>query len=136
MSHKNGKNTSDRNAALASLKSEMAWPRIAKSAKIAERNLDTTRVPEQPSASMSGRVDKIIPEQNPSQPERVDISIEQGHQPSQFLRVENSLTDENGDEVRLKKGAHVDITVTDETKAAKRNSRLSRHQLHAPEKSD
>jgi hypothetical protein len=121
MSHKNGKTTSDKNAALASLKSEMARPRIAKSAKIAERSLDITRVPEQPSTSMSGTVDKIIPERNPSQPETADISIEKGHQPSQSLRVENTLTDENGDEVRLKKGAQVDITVTAETKAAKRN---------------
>ncbi len=27
------------------------------------------------------------------------------------LRIENSLTNEHGDEVRLKKGAHVEVTV-------------------------
>jgi hypothetical protein len=122
MSHKNAKNKSDKNGALASLTSEMARPRIAKSAKIAELNLDVTRVPEQPSTSMPGTVEKIIPERNPSQPEKADISIAEGHQPGQSLRIESMLTDENGDEVRLKKGAHVDITVTDQTKAAKRNS--------------
>ena len=28
------------------------------------------------------------------------------------LRIENSLTDEHGDDVKLKKGAHVQVTVT------------------------
>jgi hypothetical protein len=28
------------------------------------------------------------------------------------LRIENTLTDEHGDEVKLKKGAHVEVTVT------------------------
>jgi hypothetical protein len=28
------------------------------------------------------------------------------------LRIENTLIDENGAEVRLKKGAHVEVTVT------------------------
>ena len=32
------------------------------------------------------------------------------------LRIENSLTDENGDDVRLKKGAHIDVTVAAEGK--------------------
>lgn len=122
MSHKNGKNKSDKNGALASLKSELALPRIAKSAKIAQLNLDITRTPEPPSISMSGTVEKIIAEQSPSQPEKADISIEEAHQPSQSLCVENTLTDENGDEVRLKRGAHVDITVTDQTKPEKRYS--------------
>jgi hypothetical protein len=39
---------------------EMAEPRMARSAKIAELNLDTARTPEQPSVSMAGTVDKII----------------------------------------------------------------------------
>jgi hypothetical protein len=30
------------------------------------------------------------------------------------LRIENSLTDEHGDEVKLEKGAHVEVTVTAE----------------------
>jgi len=28
------------------------------------------------------------------------------------VRIENTLTDEHGDDVSLKKGAHVDVTVT------------------------
>lgn len=38
------------NAMSASVRNEMAKPRVAKSAKIAELNLDTARTPELPSA--------------------------------------------------------------------------------------
>jgi hypothetical protein len=31
---------------------------------------------------------------------------------SQDLRIENTFTNEHGDEVRLKKGDHVEVTVT------------------------
>jgi len=47
-------------ATSASVKNEMAKPRMARSAKVAALNLDRARIPEQPSASMSGTVDKII----------------------------------------------------------------------------
>jgi hypothetical protein len=38
---------------------------MARSARIAELNLDTARTPEQPSASLPGTVDKIIPSPGP-----------------------------------------------------------------------
>jgi hypothetical protein len=108
-------------ATLAGLKRELGKPRIAKSAKTAELNLDTTRIAERPSTTMPGTVEKIIPARNPSQPEKVDISVD-GAPPLQVLRVENSLTDEHGSEVRLNKGAHVDITVADRASATKRGT--------------
>jgi len=49
------------NATRASVKKEMAKPRIAKSARISELNLDTARVREQPSTTMPGTVNRIIP---------------------------------------------------------------------------
>jgi len=97
----------------------MAKPRMAKSARIAELNLDTTRISEQPSATMPGTADNIIPSPGPSQPERAQIAIEEADQGYQDLRIENMLTDENGDDVKLKKGAHVEVTVTAESTTAK-----------------
>jgi hypothetical protein len=44
-----------------SVKKEMAKPRITRSARIAELKLEAARLPEQPSTTMSGIVDKIIP---------------------------------------------------------------------------
>jgi hypothetical protein len=61
------------NATHASVKKEMAKPRMAKSARIRELNLDTARIPDQPSTTMPGTVDKIIPSPRPSQPEKAQI---------------------------------------------------------------
>jgi hypothetical protein len=104
------------NASLASVNREMAKPRMARSAKIAELNLDTSRIPEQPSVTMPGTVDKIIPSPRPSKPERAQIAVDGADQPHRNLRFENTLTDEHGDDVKLKKGAHVEVTVTEDPK--------------------
>src|ERR1700730_14499768 len=102
-----------RNTVLVGVHTEMAKPRMSKSARIAERNSDTERISEQPRTVIPGTVDKLIPSPTPSLPEKAQISIagDQGHRD---LRIENSLTDEHGDEVKLKKGAHVEVTVTTE----------------------
>jgi hypothetical protein len=104
------------NTILVGVQKEMALPRMSKSARIAERNLDTARN-EKPRTVISGTVDKLIPSPTPSQPEKAQISIA-GDQGYRDLRIENSLTDEHGDEVKLKKGAHVDVTVTAEDQGA------------------
>jgi hypothetical protein len=117
--HRHNDTKKSPNATLADLTSELRKPRMAKSARTAELKLENTRIPEQPSITMPGTVEKIIPAQNPSQPEKADISVDGAHQPHRALRVENTLTDEDGGEVRLKKGAHVHITVTDQTSTPK-----------------
>jgi hypothetical protein len=104
------------NPTRASVKREMAKPRMARSARITQLNLDTARIPEQPSTTMPGTVDKIIPSPRPSQPEKAQIAVGRADHRYRNLRIENTLTDEHGDEVRLKKGAHVEVTVTAESK--------------------
>jgi hypothetical protein len=101
-------------ATLASVTKEMASPRIARSAMIAELKLDTTRIPEQPSATLLGKVDKIILSLHPSEPEKAQIGIDGPDRGYRDIRIDNSLTDEHGDDVKLKKGAHVDVTFTAE----------------------
>jgi hypothetical protein len=95
----------------ASVSKEMAKPRMARSARIAELNLDTARIPEQPSTTMPGIVDKIILS-GPSQLERAQIAVDGADRGYRDLRIENALTDEHGDDVKLEKGAHVEVTVT------------------------
>jgi hypothetical protein len=73
--------------------------------------MDTARVPEKPSTIIPGTVDKIIPSPGPSRPEKAQIAVDGPDHRYRDLRIEN--TDEHGDEVRLKKGAHVQVTVTD-----------------------
>jgi len=109
--NKHKKETSD--TILAGVQTEMALPRMSKSARIAELNSDTARISEQPRTVVSGTVDKLIPSPTPSLPEKAQISIA-GDSGYRDLRIENSLTDEHGDEVKLKKGTHVEVTVTAE----------------------
>jgi hypothetical protein len=102
------------NTILVGVQAEIALLRMSKSARIAERNSDTARISEQPrTVIIPGTVDKLIPSPTPSLPEKAQISIPGDHG-YRDLRIENSLTDGHGDEVKLKKGAHVEVTVTAE----------------------
>jgi hypothetical protein len=99
------------NALTASVRAEMALPRMSKSARIAELESDKTRVSQPPKTIMSGTVDKLIPSPTPRLTEKAQISI-QGETGYRTLRIENSLTDEHGDEVKLEEGARVKVTVS------------------------
>jgi hypothetical protein len=101
-----------RDATRTSVKAELAKPRMARSARIAELKLDTARIPEQPSITLPGTIDKIIPPPRASLPEKAHVAIDGPDRRHRDLRFENTLTDEHGDDVKLKKGAHVDVTVT------------------------
>ena len=102
----------------ADVRKEMAKPRMARSARIAELNLDAARIPEQPSTTMPGTVSKIIPSRSRKHPEKAQIAVEKAARRFRNLRIENSLTDQHGDEVKLKKGAHVEVTVAAEGKTS------------------
>jgi hypothetical protein len=64
---------------------------------------------------MPGTVDKIIQFRTPRLREKAQISIE-GEAGYRKLRIENSLTDQHGDEIKLEKGARIEVTVTAERK--------------------
>jgi hypothetical protein len=69
------------------------------------------RMSEKPNVTLPGKVEKIIKSTHPDAPETAEISIEGADILYQEIRIENSLTDENDNEVGLKKGADVDVTV-------------------------
>src|ERR1700690_1537284 len=94
-----------RDATRASVKKEMAKPRMARSARIAELKMDTSRKAEPPSTTMPGIVEEILPSLSPSQPEKAQIGVHEADHEYRDLRIENRLTDEHGDDVKLKKGA-------------------------------
>ena len=66
---------------------------------------------EKPSVTLPGTVEKIIPSSHPGDPEKAQIGIEGADDLYREIRVENTLQDENGDEVSLKPGAQVDVTI-------------------------
>ena len=111
MPHKKDKNE-PRTTTRADVKKEMAKPRMARSAGIAELNLDSARSREQPSTTMPGTVKKIIPSPRTNLPEKAQIAVAGAPLSYRDIHIENTLTDEYGDDVRLKKGGHVAITVT------------------------
>jgi hypothetical protein len=113
MLHKKAKTGGEEpgDALRASVKKEMAEPRMAKSARTMERTLDKNRIPVRPNTTLPGTVDKIIPSRNRRRPEEAQIGVDKAARRHQNLRIENSLTDEHGDEVRLKKGARVEVSV-------------------------
>jgi hypothetical protein len=103
------KNTTTRHVAASRRKwQSRAW---LGPAKIAELNLDKARIPEQPSTTIPGKVNKIIAAR-PNQPEKAQIAVDGADHRHRNLRIENTLTDEHGEDVKLKKGAHVEVTVT------------------------
>ena len=70
-----------------------------------------------PSATLPGTVEKIIKAPHPNAPEKAQITVEGADHLYKELRIENSLTDENGNEVHLKQGAKVDVTVAADPEA-------------------
>jgi hypothetical protein len=72
---------------------------------------------EKPSTTLPGTVEKIIRSPDPSEPEKAQIAIEGAEHLYKEIRIENVLTDENGNKVRLKQGAEVEITVEAEPEA-------------------
>jgi hypothetical protein len=110
MVHKKPKKESPR-AIRDSVWKEMVKPRMARSASVAMLDMNISRKREQPSASMSGTVDKII-SQRPDQPEKAQIGINDADKGRRDLRIKNTLTNEHGNDVKLKKGARVEVTVT------------------------
>ena len=66
---------------------------------------------ENPSATLPGTVEKIIKSPHPGVPEKAQIAVEAADPLYREIRIENSLTAENGADVRLKIGVDVDVTV-------------------------
>ena len=60
---------------------------------------------------MRAKVQKIIKPAYAAQPEKAEISIDEADDLYREIRVENRLTDENGNEARLKEGAEVDVNI-------------------------
>ena len=66
---------------------------------------------------LHGTVEKVIKSTLPGEPEKAQIGLEEADDLYREIRVENVLTDENGEKVRLKPGAEVDVVVEADTDA-------------------
>ncbi len=66
---------------------------------------------DKPSTTLPATVEKIIKPPSPGMPEKAQIAVEGADHLYRELRIENTLTDENGEKVRLKPGADVEVTI-------------------------
>jgi hypothetical protein len=66
---------------------------------------------EKPSTTLPGTVEKIIKPMSPNEPEKVQIAVEGADELYKEIRIENTLTKNNGEKVHLKVGAEVEVTV-------------------------
>jgi hypothetical protein len=66
---------------------------------------------EKPSITLPGTVEKIIKPPVPSMPEKAQITVEGADDLYKEIRLENTLTNEDGEEVKLKEGAKVEVTL-------------------------
>jgi hypothetical protein len=71
---------------------------------------------EKTTAILSGTVEKIIKSPFPSEPEKAQITVEGADHLYREIRIDNTLTSENGDEVSVKPGAQVEVTVEADAK--------------------
>jgi hypothetical protein len=69
-----------------------------------------------PSTTLPGTVNKIIKSPHPSVPEKAEILVPDAEPLYQEIRIENKMKDEQGEEVGLKPGASVDITIEADAK--------------------
>jgi hypothetical protein len=62
--------------------------------------------------TLPGRVEKVIrPHPQSGEPEKAQISVEGADHLYKEIRVPNRLVDDNGQKVKLKPGAEVDVTI-------------------------
>ena len=64
-----------------------------------------------PGTTLPGTVEKINKPTDPSLPEKAQIDVEGADDLYREIRIENTLTDENGNKVGLNEGAQVDVTI-------------------------
>jgi hypothetical protein len=71
---------------------------------------------------LRGKVQKVLKPIVPLEPEKAQISVDEADELYREIRVENALTDQNGERVRLKPGAEVDVILEADTDATTKKS--------------
>ncbi|HMD08228.1 MAG TPA: hypothetical protein VKH63_11875 [Candidatus Acidoferrum sp.] len=78
---------------------------------------DAENPTEKATVTLPGTVEKIIPPIDPDEPEKAQIVVGGAEELYREIRIENTLQDETGNAVSLKKGAEVEVTIAAESEA-------------------
>jgi hypothetical protein len=93
------------------------FSRLEKGVATTNKQQKSEEVPERPTVTLPGTVEKIIPAVPHVRPEKAQIVVEGAEDLYKEIRVDNELQDENGKTVGLKQGAEVEITIEAEKEA-------------------
>ena len=66
---------------------------------------------EKTSLTLPGTVEKIIKSPSPDEPDKAQIAVDGADDLYREIRIDNTLTKEDGKEVSLKPGARVEVTL-------------------------
>ena len=66
---------------------------------------------EKVSTTLPGTVEQIIRSPFPSEPDKAEIALEGADELYKEIRIENTLLNKDGEEVSLKEGAEVEVTI-------------------------
>lgn len=69
-----------------------------------------------PKTTKPGTVKRIIKHPDPREPEKAEIEVHGADHLYKEIRIENALEDEQGNKVKMKEGAHVDVVVEADSK--------------------
>jgi hypothetical protein len=71
---------------------------------------------------MAGTVKKLIKPAIPGEPEKAEITVHEADDLYKEIRIENALVDSEGEKVKLKEGANVDVVVEADSDATQKAS--------------
>jgi hypothetical protein len=79
---------------------------------------------DKPSTTLPGTVEKIIKPIDPREPDKAQIDIEAAEDLYREIRIDNTLKNSKGEEVSLKEGAPVDVTIEADKKDTTKKEKL------------
>jgi len=82
-----------------------------------DKRRDEEKQDAKPAVTLPGTVEKVIPPAVPGEPEKAQIALDSGEELYREIRIDNVLQDADGNEVKLKKGAEVEVTIEADPKA-------------------
>jgi hypothetical protein len=84
---------------------------VAMRRHLSPRKAKGESMPDRPSVTLPGKVDKVIEPAEPGEPETAQISVESADPLYREIRIENTLKDSEGKEVHMKENADVEVTI-------------------------
>lgn len=84
---------------------------------MSEKPSHDNREEEKAAVTLPGTVEKIIPSLDSSQPDKAQIAVEGAEPLYREIRIENTLQNGNGEQVSLKPGADVEVTISADPEA-------------------